>query len=658
MKLRYWVLLLVFLSSACSQKEDTQYDICVYGATSAGVMAAYSAKMKGKTVIIIEPGYHLGGLTSGGLGQTDIGNKYAITGLSRDFYQKIGNHYGRLEQWTFEPHVAKGIFQSYLDKAGIEVKFGHEIIKVQKSGKRITSIELNDTKAGSKFDLTAKVFIDCSYEGDLMAKAGVSYTIGRESNETYGENFNGVQLMDKHQFMDGIDPYNIKGDPKSGLLWGIASGKLAERGSGDNKLQAYNFRLCLTDSVENMLPITRPVGYDSTRFELLLRYIEKKQAKELNWAHMHIQPMPGRKTDINNSGPFSTDYIGANYKYPDATYAERKEIIKDHKLYTESLLYFLGNDPRVPEHLRKEMKSWGYPKDEFVDFGNFTPQLYVREARRMVSDYVMTEKHCVGEETAEDGIGLAAYTMDSHNCQRMVVDGMVKNEGDVQEGLGGLPPYPISYRSIIPKKAECDNLIVPVCLSASHIAFGSIRMEPVFMVLGQSAGVAASLAIENGGNVHEVTASQIQEDLKLDPTSDGRVGIITMDNDDEGIAMQGNWSRDTKYSGRYGKSIMRTKVANTSFTFISNSLQDSKYDAYIYFPSGVGLSEKVGVRIKTQGKEDYHQLYINNKDADWVFITQLEGEQEKDFSFSIENLENQKEFVVDAIILKPQENGH
>jgi hypothetical protein len=338
-------------------------------------------------------------------------------------------------------------------------------LKVIKSNHTITEIELLDEN-NQKITVNAQYFIDCSYEGDLMAMAGVSFTVGREDNKKYNETWNGVQMLDKHQFPDGIDPFKIKGDSSSGLLWGISSEKLASRGSGDQKVQAYNFRMCLTDSVENQIPITAPEDYDPSRYELLLRYIEKKQPHELNWALMHIQPMPHRKLDINNSGPFSTNLIGGNYDYPNANYAHRKSIQKAHENHIKGFFYFLGNDDRVPEHLRNEMKKWGYPKDEFVKNEHFSPQMYVREARRMVSDVVMTEKHCVGKETVEDGIGLAAYTMDSHNTQRVVVEDsygkyQVKNEGDVQMGLGGLDPYPISYRAIIPKKSQCNNLLVP-----------------------------------------------------------------------------------------------------------------------------------------------------------------------------------------------------
>jgi hypothetical protein len=573
--LSFITYLFAFLS--CKNQPAEKYDVVVYGGTSAGVIAAYTAKVQGKSVLLIEPTSHLGGLTTGGLGQTDIGNKYAITGLSRDFYRRVGAHYGKLEQWTFEPHAAKDIFLEYLEKAGVKVVYNKQLIAVDKQGTTIRQITvkgatLDDADSGTEETISAKVFIDATYEGDLLAKAGVSYTVGREANSQYGENWNGVQLMDKHQFPEGVDPYVEKGNPASGLLWGVSDESLAPTGSGDKKVQAYNFRLCLTDSVENQVPITRPIDYDSTNFELLLRYIEVKKPHELNWALMHIQPMPRRKTDINNSGPFSTDFVGENFNYPDANYEERKKIIEEHKLYTQSLLYFLGNDIRVPKHLRNEMQKWGYPKDEYMDSDNFSPQLYVREARRMVGEYVMTEKHCIGEEKVDDGIGMAAYTMDSHNTQRLVVDGMAKNEGDVQQGTPN--PFPVSYRSIIPKKEECTNLLVPVCLSASHIAFGSIRMEPVFMVLGQSAGLAAAMAIDGNANVHDVDVVAMQKSLSENPLSNGSTSEILIDNEDKTqVKITGEWEADATARNRYGKDYLINTSSETdgqSVTFQPN----------------------------------------------------------------------------------------
>jgi hypothetical protein len=508
----FLISILLELSGCLNQEEPLEVDICVYGGTSSGVIAAYAARLQGKSVLLIEPTRRLGGMSSGGLGQTDIGNKQAITGMARDFYKAIGKHYGKEEQWIFEPHVAEKVFLDLVSAAQLNVLYEYRLTAVSKQGTTINEITIEHSLGKEKNKLIrAKMFIDCTYEGDLMAKAGVSYTVGRESNTQYNETLNGVQLLDKHQFKDGVDPYVIPGNPESGLIWGVQSQALQPDGTGDRAVQAYNFRLCLTNNPDNRIAIGKPVDYDSTKYELLARQIKNYTPDSLNWQLLHIAPMPNQKTDINNCGGFSSDMIGMNYDYPDGDYETRDRIIQEHVSYTKGWLWFLGHDVRVPEHLRKEMLQWGYPKDEYPETDHFTPQLYIREARRMVSDYVMTQRNCQGREVAEDGVGLAAYTMDSHNCQRVVVNGMVKNEGDVQ--VGGFGPYPISYRSIVPKKSECTNLLVPVCLSASHIAYGSIRMEPVFMVLGQSAANAASMAIESKSFVQDIDVNELQTRL-------------------------------------------------------------------------------------------------------------------------------------------------
>jgi len=512
------VLFFLFTCLCGSAQQRIAVDICVYGATSGGVIAAYTAARLGKKVILVTPEGHTGGLSSGGLGNTDIGNKIAITGLARDFYRRVGLHYGKPEQWIFEPHVAEDIFKAYIHEASITVLFCQSLKAVFRKGLQIQEIHTIPANTGSgnnTYIIQAKEYIDCSYEGDLMAMSSVSFTIGRESNQQYQETYNGIQMRDKHQFPDGVDPYVTEGKPESGLLWGIHSAELNTLGSGDKKLQAYNFRLCLTDSLPNRIEITKPDHYDSSHYELLLRYIKIKNPKSLEDGILNINLTPERKTDINNNGPFSTDMIGMNYDYPNGNNETRKKIIQDHIDYNKGLLYFIGHDVRVPEHLRNEMLTWGYPKDEYLDNDHWSPQLYIRESRRMISEYVMTEGNCTGRLKVTDGIGMAAYTMDSHNCQRVIVHGMVKNEGDVQ--IGGFPPYPISYRSIVPKQNECTNLFVPVCLSASHIAYGSIRMEPVFMVLGQSAATAAVMAIDKKLTVQKVPVDRLQKELKEDP---------------------------------------------------------------------------------------------------------------------------------------------
>jgi len=485
------------------------------------VVAAYASHLLSKRAILVEPSGHLGGLSSGGLGATDIGNKMAITGLSRDFYRTMGRHYGQPEMWTFEPHVAESIFTDMVKKPDIRVLNRYRLKEVLMDNKEIREIVLESCESQSRKPLLrirANMFIDCSYEGDLMAAAGVSYTIGREPNSRYNETVNGVQLRDFHQFPDSIDPYVTPGQPGSGLVYGINPAPLLPAGTGDTLVQAYNYRLCLTRNTANMIPVTAPGNYDPAHYELLKRVIlqREKTGQRVNLdKYLSIIEMPAGKTDINNNGPFSTDFINMSWNYPEAGYGTRERIAAAHMDYIKGLLYFLGHDPGVPEFLRDQMLGWGYARDEFRDNDGFPHQMYVREARRMIGEYVMTEHNCWGTTVAEDSVGHAAYTMDSHNCQRIVVNGMVKNEGDVQ--VGGFSPYPISYRSITPKREECTNLLVPVCLSASHIAYGSIRMEPVFMVLGQSAAMAAAMAIDNQCGVQEIDVKSLQDKLVSDP---------------------------------------------------------------------------------------------------------------------------------------------
>ncbi|MBO0948852.1 FAD-dependent oxidoreductase [Fibrella forsythiae] len=571
-------------------------DVCVYGGTSAGVMAAVSAKRLGKSVLLIEPGRHLGGLSSGGLGATDIGNKFAVTGLARDFYRRIGAHYGHLEQWTFEPHVAETIFNTYLREANLNPVMEHRLVSVMKAGNRLTGIVVEPSNSPGNRQTTtktiyAKQFIDCSYEGDLMAKAGVTYTVGREANSQYGETWNGVQFLDKHQFPDGVDPYNVPGKPESGLLWGVTTETLAARGAGDHKIQAYNYRMCLTDDPANRVPISRPARYDSSKYELLVRQIQQKTPGELTWNLMHFVAMPNRKTDINNCGGLSTDMIGANWTYPDADYNQRAQIVRDHEDYTKGLFYFIGHDPRVPKHLRDEMLRWGYPKDEYPDNDHFSHQLYIREARRMVGDYVMTQANCEGKAIVSDGIGMAAYTMDSHNCQRLVViqasgKAMVRNEGDVQ--VGGFPPYPISYRALVPKSGQVRNLLVPVCLSASHIAYGSIRMEPVFMVLGQTAGAAAAQAIDQQVSVQSINVAQLQRTLRENPLLDGSRPELLIDDDDSlRVSRRGSWQQLTKGS-QYGKAALFSQDKQATVTFRATGLKPGRYQILCYNPTRRG----------------------------------------------------------------------
>ncbi|MEX2382448.1 MAG: FAD-dependent oxidoreductase [Opitutales bacterium] len=484
--------------------EVLNVDLCIYGGTSAGIIAAVTAKKQGLSVILLQPGHTLGGMTSGGLGWTDYGKKQVIGGASRQFYLDAGARYGlEEEEWQFEPKVASDIFNAYIREHDIPARLWQYLDQVDVKNNRIHSIRLL-----GGLTVNADYFMDATYEGDLLAKAGVSHHIGREANSVYGETINGVQVCDKHQFVAPVDPYVVEGDPLSGTLPGIRQKDGAVQGSGDSLIQAYNFRMCMTDDPELRIPWEKPDGYDPSEYELARRWFRHPQSG-YNSLLDHdkdgdevpptkfdvLRPRtPGgyHKTDTNNHGPISSDFIGRNWQWPSADYASRERLFQEHVTYQKGLYWFMANDPAVPENIRRAHHRFGLAKDEFVDTDHWPHQLYVREGRRMVSDYVLNEHDTQYHRFPDDPVGMGSYQMDSHNCQRFVRNGCVLNEGDVQLQPAG--PYAVSYRSLVPRKDECENLAVPVCISSSHIAFGSVRMEPVFMVLAESAALAVSLA--------------------------------------------------------------------------------------------------------------------------------------------------------------------
>jgi len=553
------IILAFFIVTSFGQKTKS-YDVVVYGGTSAGIASAIQSSRMGKSVVLVEPGKRLGGLTTGGLGQTDIGNKHVVGGISREFYQNISKFYqapenwkwqnrrdyidegqtrtakGEDAMWTFEPSAALKVFHQMLSGEKVKIVYGERLNRetgvIKKEG-RIVSIEMENGKR-----YTGKMFIDATYEGDLMASTGVSYSVGRESNSEYGETLNGVQAnrinrtlnwtlsrnAHNHNFIDAVDPYVVKGDPSSGLLpYIVEGGKPGIDGQGDKGIQAYCFRMTLTDHPENRIPFKKPDNYKEINYELLFRNYEAATGpieemytygdKLVPWIN---SPMPNRKTDTNNQKGFSTDFIGQNYDYPEASYEEREKIVQAHRDYQQGLMWTLAYHPRIPQKVRDAVSKWGTCKDEYEKGSNgWQEQLYIREARRMKSEYVMTQKNCERIEVVEDPVGMGAYGMDSHHVKRYVdANGFVQNEGNVEAHVPN--PYPISYRSIVPKKDECENLLVPVCLSATHIAFGSIRMEPVFMVLGQSAATAACQAIDQRKAVQDIDYTLLKEKLLND----------------------------------------------------------------------------------------------------------------------------------------------
>ncbi|WP_413433059.1 FAD-dependent oxidoreductase [Crateriforma spongiae] len=646
-----WICLgcLVIASSVIARAEDPEpVDLVVYGGTSGGIAAAVQAQRMGKSVIVIEPGQRVGGLTTGGLGQTDIGNKAAIGGIAREFYEDIAARYqepsawkwqqrdeyrsggqsktaaGESAMWTFEPSVALSVYQSWIDRDRIRIDYGRRldrssVITTRSLPARIIAIRM---ETGETY--RAKMFIDATYEGDLMAAAGVSYTVGRESNDQYGETLNGVQtgMARHHQLRPGIDPYVVPGNPDSGLLPHIDPQGPGTEGDADHRVQAYCFRMCLTDHPDNRIPFHKPEGYQPLWYELLLRNFEAGE-DGVPWINSR---MPNRKTDTNNRLGFSTDFIGQNYDYPEATYQQREKIIAQHRLYQQGLMWTLANHPRVPEHVRREVSRWGMCKDEFQEGNGWQDQLYIREARRMVGHYVMTQNNCQGRPV-EDPVGLAAYTMDSHNQQRYVdSQGHVRNEGDVQ--VGGFPPYGISYRSLVPKPDEVSNLLVPVCLSASHIAFGSIRMEPVFMVLGQSAATAACQAIDDGVAIQNVDYSRLAKRLVQDNQVLAHVGAKPKPGidaealsgtvvDNRQAETKGNWVTSSSSSGRVGDDYLHDNASDSKdcvAIYHADLGQAGRYRVNLLWPVHPNRASNVSVTVlDVDGKR--HTQRINQRDA-------------------------------------------
>jgi len=640
------MLLRLALLSLCSFRltaGDT-YDVVVYGGTSAGVIAAVQAKKMGKSVLVVGPDVHLGGLSSGGLGYTDTGNKAVIGGLARNFYHRVWVEYQNPEtwkwqktaafgnkgqgtvamnkdertMWVFEPSVAEKVFEDYVKEFGLTVLRDEWLDRakgVRLADGRIAEITM---LSGKKF--AGKMFIDATYEGDLFAAAGVSYHVGREANSVYGETWNGNQvgiLHHGHHFgavKKPISAYKVPGDPSSGLLPRISAEPPGVRGEGDKRVQAYCYRWCATDHPDNRIPFPKPANYDASQYELLVRVLDAGWRQTFR----KFDLLPNRKTDTNNHGPFSFDNIGMNYDYPEASYERRKEIIREHRDYQQGLLWFLANDPRVPADVREEANRWGLPKDEFKDNGHWPHQIYVREARRMVGAFVMTENELTKKKSTPDSVGMGSYTIDSHNVRRYVTpEGHVQNEGDI-----GVPisPYSIAYGALVPKRGEIANLFAPVACSATHIAYGSIRMEPVFMILGQSAATAAVLAIDGDFAVQDVPYAALRARLLADgqvlehesskekPKGHGSAKPasshpgVTVD-DDEAV-LTGDWKQSHANGGFLGSGYRHDDKGATgpvSATFVGKLPAAGAYAVSLTVVPNTNRSRDALVRIEHAG---------------------------------------------------------
>lgn len=506
------------------------YDLCVYGGSASACVAAIQAARMGKSVVLVSPLKHVGGMVTSGLTATDMNKHKCIGGVTAEFYGRIYEYYTdpsvwrnqtrdefmastlkrtytgkndeRRIQWVYESGVAEKIMLDMLNEAGVTLRLGSRLVEskraVHKKGNKIISISLADG-AG----ISAKMFIDASYEGDLMAASGVSYIVGRESRSQYGESFAGIRIKWDY-------PLTLANPYVNGKLLPLVDEKpWGNDGDADGRTQAYCYRLTLTDDRDNLVPITKPAGYNPDYYEILLAQILAKENAQLK-DFITFTPMPNRKTDTNH-----LDMFGGSYAYPEGSYAVREQLEKDHREYALGQLWFLGHDPRVPESLREEMLRWGLAADEFKDNGNFPYQIYVREARRMQGDYIMTEKNLTKDNRVEApcSIGLGTYALDCHFVSTVVSDGVLYREGTMFQGL---TPYPIAYGSITPRKQECGNLLVTICMSASHVAYCSLRMEPQYMVLGQSAATAACLGIDSACSVQDVDYSALSERLIQD----------------------------------------------------------------------------------------------------------------------------------------------
>lgn len=622
------LLFLLAIALPANAVQEIVADVCVYAGTSGGVIAAVQAARMGKKVALVAINKHLGGMTSSGLGWTDIGHvdndsgDY-IQGVAREFYNRIAQKYGLSgTKWHFEPHVAEAVFDDMVREAGVMVYTNELLASVVKQGSQIIAARMSN---GDIF--RAKEFIDASYTGDLMAMAGVSYTVGRESTNQYGESLNGIRPPNSDFTSYNINPYVVPGNMASGLIPLLQTNSPGIPGNADQKVQAYNFRLCLTTVSSNQIAITAPPGYNPNEYELLARYIQGMEAANVTPSlntFMTISSIPNGKTDINNNGALSTDFVGESAAYVEADAATREQIWQAHRDYEQGFLYFLATDPRVPSNIRTAMQSYGYAKDEFTDSGGWPFQLYIREARRMVSDYVITQSNVFNQLQVPDSIGLAGYFTDSHYLQRVVVNGQPRNEGDARGDI--TVPYPIAYRALVPKTNECSNLLVPWCLSASHTAFCSIRMEPVFMILGQAAGTAACFAMDEQTNVQSVNIQKLQAQLVADQQAIGSVedsGIIVDDADSSGVTLVGSWTSSSATTGYCGSDYLHDGNANkgsSSVTFTPVLPSSGVYQVYARWTANANRADNVPFDIVSPSGTTTVTVDQTQQGGQWVLL--------------------------------------
>ena len=688
----------VFIFRINLNAETYRADIIIYGGTSAGITAAVQAKKMGKSVIIVSPRRRLGGMTSNGIGYADLEHKEVIGGLAREFYHRVWRHYqtpdvwkwqkleefgnrgqgapsvdgDRRTMWVFEPRVALEVFESWIEENEIQV-YRDEWLD------RSNGVELTDRKIAAITCLSGKrfegsIFLDCTYEGDLLASAGVSYQVGREDNSIYNETLNGAQtrLAQKNQFVNRIDPFQEIGNAQSGLLARISDWVPSEDGTGDNKIPAYSFHLFLTKVNENREPFPKPEAYDSSQYELLLRTLSRGSRH----VFLNDEMIPNAKIDSRNNGSFSTDNIGMNYQYPEGSYEKRREIISEHESYLKGYFYFLSNDPRVPEDVKDEMNQWGLARDEFIENNNWPEHLDVREARRMVGELVLTEHEVMGRRKSNRSVGLVGHSLDTPNVQRYFTFDeqgrpFVLNEGSFQFAIKN--PYSIPYESLLPKKDECENLLVPVCLSASHVAFSSLANEPVFMILGQSAATAAVIALENEVSLHKIEFLKLREQLIQDdqileinhlnrismgegvPLND--LGGVVVDG--ATIELEGDWTESSSLRPFVGDSYFHDGNGDKGMKFAKFPFvapMEGFHEIKVAFSSFGNRAGKLKYAVKH--KSGVSHIFVDQRKSRsdhelWFSLGSFEYNEGDQYYVSLSNENTDGYVVVDAIQVIP-----
>ena len=552
-------------------------DVIVYGATPGGFCAAIAAAREGAKVVLIEPSAHVGGVNTGGLSFSDSNQtvRSTLLGLFEEWHLRVAADYAARgvklpydvavkdnSVWTYEPHVAARVTDAMLKEAGVKILTKQPLEGVEKNGARIVGLR---TTAGIH---TAKIFIDATYEGDLMARAGVVWHIGRESRDEYGESFAGRQYPKEKMAINGFDANGLP-------LPFITSVRPGDDQAGEETVMVYSFRLCLTKNPANRIPFPAPKAYDPARFELVRRYFQKYPNAPLPW---DLYPLPGDKFDANNGigKMFSMGLVGEANGWCASDSKGRAALWEKHKQYTLEFYQFLTTDDAVPAKIRATMVELGLCRDEFPETDHWSPQLYVREGRRMDGRYTLTQKDIIDDPKKEDAIAVSSFPIDSHDCRRIALPDGVINEGTIYPvripGRRHGYAYHVPYRAITPSASECTNLLVPVALSATHVAYSSVRVEPTWMAIGQSAGIAAALAAKAGVSVQALEYAQLRArllaqhqvlDLPVLPPvgkvarSSGPVSInskslLGLILDDAQAELSGDWERSTNFKPHVG----------------------------------------------------------------------------------------------------------